>query len=69
MVTSRSFCYIGFDAAVADRDNAMSSGSNIRFMRNHNDRVALFIKPFKELHDLLAGLCVESAGRFIGKKN
>ena len=45
-----------FDAAVADRDNAVCPLGYVLLMGDDNDRVAIGMKLFEKCHDLVAAL-------------
>ena len=58
-----------FDQTVTNGNYAMGAGRNIVFMRNDDDRIAFTMQAFEEIHDFHAGVRVERACWFIGKKN
>jgi hypothetical protein len=52
--------------AVANMNHAMRMIRNIEFVRDQHNGISSPMQPFKERHDLVAGIRVESASRFIG---
>src|SRR5438876_758257 len=44
------YSLVFFDQAVADRDDAMCPRSDVVLVRDQDDRVALFVKLFEEVH-------------------
>ncbi len=64
-----SHTLVGFDTAVHDRDHAMGTSRDVALVCDDDDRVAFFMKPFKEVHDLHAGLGVECSGWLVSQKN
>src|ERR1044071_9556690 len=47
-------CLVFFDQAVANGDNAMRASGDVVFVRDKNNRVAVFVKFPEEVHDVVA---------------
>src|SRR5436190_13916401 len=61
--------YVLLHLAVADVDDAMRVGGDVGLVRDEDDRVAPRVQPMEHLHDFLAGLRVEVAGRLVGEQD
>ena len=59
--------HVGLDVAVAHADDAPGPGGDVVFVRDHDDRLAGLVELGQQLHDLVAGLRVEVAGRLVGQ--
>ena len=59
--------HVGGDDAIADVDDAMGELGDVRLMGDDDDRVPVRVEFLKKGHDLVAGLGVEVAGRFVGE--
>src|SRR5437588_5221457 len=57
------------DQAIADRDDPSSASGNIMLMRDKNNCVAIFVKFFEEVHDVVTGGRVERAGRLVSQQD
>src|SRR5579863_202874 len=57
------------DFAVAEADDAVGVGGDIRFMGDEDDGVAVLVQPPEERHDFLAGLRIEIAGGLVGEED
>jgi hypothetical protein len=58
---------IRFDVAVAHADDALGPGGNVVFVGDHDDGLAHGVELRQALHNLVAGLGVEVAGRLVGQ--
>src|SRR5437868_3830468 len=61
--------FIAGDLSVADVDDAVRAGGDIRLVRHHEDGVAGFVEPVEEVEDLEAGGGIEVAGRLVGEQD
>jgi len=58
------------DLSIPEDDIPLSIASNIRLVRDHDDRNSqLPIETLKDTHDLLTCLGIEIARGFVGQKN
>src|SRR5690606_38617779 len=56
-----------FDPSVEKADRAICIGGDILLVRDHHDRKAgVLVQPGQQVHDLVAALGIEIAGRFVG---
>lgn len=56
-----------FDLTVSEVNDAMRVLGHRRLVCDHNDGIALFMKPVEEGHDFGAGFGIQRAGRLIGR--
>src|SRR5690348_13924378 len=50
---------VAFDQSVAQPHNAAGVAGDVLFVRDHDDRIALFVQLLEQLHDLFARFRVE----------
>src|SRR5262245_54351513 len=58
---------IGLDAAVAQADDAASPLGDVVLVSDHDDGLTGLVELAQHLHDLVAGVRVEIAGRLVGE--
>src|SRR4051794_37861195 len=63
--TSLLQAFVFFYHSVADRDDAVGARGYVRLVRDHDDRVPLGMQLLEEIHDLIAGGCIERTGGFV----
>src|SRR4051812_43932875 len=56
---------IGFNLTIAHANDAFGPGSDVVFVRYHDDRLACDVEPNEHLHDLVAGFRIEIASRLV----
>lgn len=54
-----------YDSSVAHPNDSARVSGDFLFVRDHHDRLSLFVEPSEKPHDLLAGDRVEVARRFV----
>ena len=60
---------VGFDAAVADVDDAVGLSGDVVFVGDQDDGVSVLVQMRKQGHDFRAGLRIEIPRRLIGEHN
>ena len=55
--------------AVADVQHPLGVGGNFRLVGNHHNGDALLVELLENLHNLLAGFCIQGAGGLVGQQH
>ena len=68
-VAQLSDFFVFFDESVANGDYTMRARGNVMLMRYDDDRISFSVQALEEVHDLHAGMRIESSGGLVGEKN